>query len=72
LTHWRDEFWIPKISDRYTWEKWQELGGKTMLERAVDRQEQILSEHTLEWLDEDAQRELDGIVTAAKKDVLGL
>ncbi|NIM93776.1 MAG: hypothetical protein GTO18_08710 [Anaerolineales bacterium] len=71
LTHWREEFWIPQLCDRYLWEPWVEAGGTTMLDRAVDRQDKILSEHTLEWLDEDLQIELDRIVKAAEEEILG-
>lgn len=71
LRHLREEFWIPGLSDRDLWEPWLTGGCKTMLDRAVERQERILKEHTLEWLDEEVQRELDAIVAAAEREVLG-
>jgi trimethylamine--corrinoid protein Co-methyltransferase len=70
LAHWREEFWIPQLCDRVLWESWMETGGKTMLDRAVDRQVEILSDHTLDWLDEDKQQELDKIVASAEKEIL--
>jgi trimethylamine--corrinoid protein Co-methyltransferase len=70
LEHWRDEFWIPQLSDRYLWETWMEGGGSTMLDRAVDRQARILKEQTLEWLDEEMQRELDAIVKTADEEII--
>jgi trimethylamine--corrinoid protein Co-methyltransferase len=70
LTLWRDEFWIPQLCDRNLWEPWRAEGRKTMLDRAIDRQEKILGTHTLEWLDEDTQQELDAIVAAAKRELL--
>jgi trimethylamine:corrinoid methyltransferase-like protein len=72
LNLWRDEFWIPQLCDRSLWEPWREAGRKTMLDRAIDRQEKILSTHTLEWLDEHSQRELDVIVAAAEREILGV
>ncbi len=71
LTHWREEFWIPQLCDRTLWEPWMEGGGKTMLDRAIDRQNEILSKHTPDWLEEDMQSELDAIVKAAEKEILG-
>jgi len=70
LALWRNEIWIPELCDRNLWEPWIAAGGKTMLERAIDRQEKILGTHTLEWLDEDTQRELDTIVAVAEREVL--
>lgn len=72
LTNWRQEFWLPSLSDRDNWEKWLDSGGSTMLDRAIARQEQILRTHTLDWLDEAMQRELDAIVAAAKREILGV
>ena len=71
LTNWRQEFWIPQLSDRSSWEPWLEKGGQTMLERAYDRQEQILSRHEFAWLEDEMQRELDRIVAAADREILG-
>lgn len=72
LTHWREEFWLPLLCDRYVWDSWMEAGGKTMLDRAIDRQNDILSKHTPDWLEESLQRELDAIVQAAEKEILGV
>jgi trimethylamine--corrinoid protein Co-methyltransferase len=71
LSSWRDELWITQLCDRNLWQPWLAAGGKTMLDRAIDRQEKILGTHTLEWLDEDAQRELDAIVAVAEREILG-
>ena len=63
---------MPQLSDRSMWEPWIAAGGKTMLDRALDLQEKILSEHTLDWLEEDKLRELDKIVAAADQEILGV
>ena len=42
-----------------------------MLDRAVAEQTRILREHEPEWLDEAARRELDRIVAAAERQILG-
>jgi trimethylamine---corrinoid protein Co-methyltransferase len=71
LANWRQEFWIPQLCDRSSWESWSDNGGKTMLDRAYDRQEQIFSNHEFDWLDEQKQAELDKIVTVADREILG-
>ena len=42
-----------------------------MFDQAIAEQERILREHELEWLDEPSQRELDRIVAAAERQILG-
>ena len=42
-----------------------------MFDRAVAEQERILREHELEWLDEPSVCELDRIVAAAEREILG-
>lgn len=70
LDNWRDSFWIPQLCSRNNWEMWMAEGGATMLQRAAARQEQILAEHALPWLDEAMQRELDQIVAVAERELL--
>lgn len=71
LDNWREEFWLPQLTDRDNWEAWMEDGAKTMLERAIDRQEQILQTHELPWIDEALDREIDAVVAAARREILG-
>lgn len=71
LKHWNEEFWLTKLCDRYSWPSWEKSGAKTMLDRAVERQEKLIAEHELDWLDESLQTELDAIVKAADREVLG-
>jgi trimethylamine--corrinoid protein Co-methyltransferase len=70
LAHIRER-WIPRLSDRHNWAGWQQGGSQTMFDRAVAEQERILREHELEWLDEASMRELDRIVAAAEREILG-
>lgn len=70
LDNWRQSFWLPQLCERNNWDVWQAAGGKTMLDRAIARQEHILAEHTLPWLDEATRREVDRIVAAAQKEML--
>jgi trimethylamine--corrinoid protein Co-methyltransferase len=71
LMNWRSQFWIPTLCDRSSWDSWMGVGGKSAFERAVEKQEAILATHEFDWLDEAAQKELDAIVAAAHREVLG-
>jgi trimethylamine--corrinoid protein Co-methyltransferase len=71
VAHVRDR-WISKLGDRQHWSGWQQEGGFTMLDRALAEQERILREHRLEWLEETALREIDRIVAAAERQILGV
>ena len=70
--HFRRELWIPPLLwDRRDWEPWAEGGGESMAERAAQRVEEILATHELQPIEEDMAREIDAIVEAAKKELLG-
>jgi trimethylamine--corrinoid protein Co-methyltransferase len=71
LDHWREEFWLPQMTDRDNWDRWLANGGQTMMEKAIDRQDQIIQEHDLPWADENLQLELDAVVAAARQEILG-
>lgn len=71
LEHVRDQ-WIPRLSDRNTWEGWLEAGGSSLGERAADEALRLLATTEADWLDEDAQKELDRIVAAADREILGI
>jgi trimethylamine--corrinoid protein Co-methyltransferase len=44
----REEHFIPVISDRFSWDSWAMKGSKTVLDRAGDEVRRILREHTVE------------------------
>jgi trimethylamine--corrinoid protein Co-methyltransferase len=56
------EQFIPWLSDRQTREKWEEAGGKGMVDRAHKKVEQILAEHQVDPLDAAVEAELERIV----------
>lgn len=70
LAHFRQEFWIPKMWDRRNWDTWIAEGGKSMVERANEKVEDILRTHKPELIDEVLAREIDGIVESAKRHLL--
>jgi len=69
--HWREEYWLPAMSDRETHEVWLNKGGGTMLERASQRRDQLLRDHQPEWLDKETRNQVDDIVAAAEHKLLG-
>ena len=69
--HWRNEYWIPNMTDRETHEVWRTNGGKTMLDRAGERRDKLLREHEPEFLDEARRKEIDRIVASAQRELAG-
>ena len=69
VTHFREELWLPELFDRHDWQSWWDTGAKTMVQRAREKKQQILSEHSPEPIDPDLAREIDGIVAAARREL---
>ena len=70
--HFRQEFWIPSLLwDRSSWDAWAGAGATTMAERATLRLEEILATHELEPMDEAMAQEIDDVVAAAKRELVG-
>ena len=61
VKHFRKETWIPKLIDRNNFQKWEEEGKTTLLDRVNRRVKEILSTHQPEPLDERLVKELKRI-----------
>jgi trimethylamine--corrinoid protein Co-methyltransferase len=59
------ERWYPKLFERDTYDSWMGKGGKTLVERATDKVDLILSEHEPESLPSKIKEKLKGIVHRA-------
>ena len=70
VAHFREEHWLPTMWERRDWDAWLPDGGKTMVERAADRVQEILDTHQLEPIDEALAREVDNIVESARRHLL--
>jgi trimethylamine--corrinoid protein Co-methyltransferase len=57
-----EEHFLPKLSDRESYEAWVEKGEKTFQERAKDQVKKILSEHEPLAMDEAVEKELLAII----------
>ena len=62
LRHFTEEFWFPRLFDRERYDKWKELGGKTLLDRLNQEARRILSEHVPEPLAEDLRSKIDEVL----------
>jgi trimethylamine--corrinoid protein Co-methyltransferase len=69
--HFRRELWFPTAFDRRRWEEWWADGARTMADWAHERKAQILTEHRPLAPEPDLVREIDGIVAAARRELLG-
>jgi len=68
--HFRTELWMPTIFDRSPWDVWMDQQGKSLVERAAQKVQDILETHEPEPMDEALVREIDGIVESARKHLL--
>jgi trimethylamine:corrinoid methyltransferase-like protein len=62
--HFRQEHFIPKITDRESLEGWEKAGKKSMTELAREKMEKILATHTPNDIDPKLAKELDEYVNA--------
>jgi trimethylamine--corrinoid protein Co-methyltransferase len=66
LAHFRER-WYPRVFERGNYDQWRARGGSSLSERAVERVNQILSEHMPEPLPRDAARGIHAIVLRAEE-----
>ena len=64
LKHYKER-WYPNLFERDTYDSWHGKGGKTLVERAAERIDLILSEHKPEPLPSKIKERLQGIVQKA-------
>jgi trimethylamine:corrinoid methyltransferase-like protein len=67
--HFRKELWFPKQLDRRFYEAWLDAGGETLEQRCVAARKELLSRHEVEPLPAEIDREIEGIVAAAKREL---
>jgi trimethylamine--corrinoid protein Co-methyltransferase len=72
VTHFRKELWSPQLFDRRDWQSWWDGGAKTMVQWAREKKHCILSEHSPEPIDSALAGEIDGIVTAAARELIAM
>jgi len=56
LDNFRTAQWAPKILDRWQYDVWRDAGSKDMFTRANERAREILGEHEVPPLSDDAEK----------------
>jgi len=69
LKHFEDVLFFPELTDRNSYDAWKKAGGKSMVERAREKAEEILKEHWPTPLEEDVQKEISEIIRKAEKEL---
>jgi trimethylamine--corrinoid protein Co-methyltransferase len=65
LKHFRQEYYPPKLSDRTSRSRWQEMGSKNIVEVAREKARKILAEHQPASLDKDVVKGIKKILKRA-------
>jgi trimethylamine--corrinoid protein Co-methyltransferase len=58
---------MPKLSDRWTRTKWNEMGSKDAKKRAKERMTELLNSHHPEPLETEARKNIDSLVREYSK-----
>jgi trimethylamine--corrinoid protein Co-methyltransferase len=67
LKHFREELWMPQISDRTTWSQWHERGEKGAQVRARETAKKLLASHQRPALPGEVEKKIWSIVGEAEK-----
>jgi len=65
LKHFRQEYYPPKLSDRTSRSRWQEMGSKNIVKVAREKARKILAEHQPPPLDKDVVKKIKKILKRA-------
>ena len=64
---WKEEQFIPKVSDRLTYPEWESAGKKSALDYAKERMESLLASHKPEPLSSSQEEEIERILKEARR-----
>jgi len=65
IKHFRQEYYLPKLSDRTSRSRWQKMGSKKIVEVAREKARKILAEHQPLPLDKDVVKKIEKILKRA-------
>lgn len=68
LRKYRDDIWYPDLFDRFIWDTWEKRGRKTIDEKALEIEDDILKEHQQEFLDNEKAEECIKVIDCLKKE----
>jgi trimethylamine--corrinoid protein Co-methyltransferase len=63
----RSEHFIPRISDRSSWDTWTHHGSKSIIDRARVEVERIMKEHSVEPVRSEVGETVDRLITKRSK-----
>jgi trimethylamine---corrinoid protein Co-methyltransferase len=66
MRHFREEMWLPTITERKTWNVWEKAGARDAVVRAKERVREVLSTYQPDPLPADVEKELDMIAAKAR------
>jgi trimethylamine--corrinoid protein Co-methyltransferase len=67
LKHFKEELWMPQISDRTTWSQWHERGEKRVEVMAREAAKKVLASHQRPALPAEVEKRIWSIVREAEK-----
>ncbi len=70
VEHFRNELWFPQLLNRDFYQAWLDDGAKTMEDRCREKKEHLLKNHDVEPVSQDVQRAMDGILAAARRNLV--
>jgi trimethylamine--corrinoid protein Co-methyltransferase len=66
LSHFKREFWFPRLFDRSHWDEWQAAGARSMGERVQVYLEDILRNHRPVPLASSVQEQINALLANAE------
>jgi trimethylamine---corrinoid protein Co-methyltransferase len=66
--HWREEYFIPRVGVRETYDDWMKTGGKGVLDRAIEEARRLIASHQINPLSPEADREIARILAQAERE----
>lgn len=63
------ELLVTRLAERLPWDEWERSGRENMVERAQAEAERLLAQHQVPPLTPDQERELDGIMAQAEREI---
>jgi trimethylamine--corrinoid protein Co-methyltransferase len=66
-TRWKKEYFVPAVADRLSYDEWITEGKKSIIDRATDRMEKILSTHKPLPITAEQDKDIERILEDARK-----
>jgi len=67
LDHFRAEVWIPNLLDRRFWDQWEQAGREDTAVRVRRRLDELMDQYAPVPLDSDVERDVERVLTDARK-----